>query len=420
MTTTRGEQLPGEYFAQMMKVASDLGCQLQPNPHNRNQLRGLCPFHEASKLQNLKTLVVNTNSRKFWCTYCNTGGNPITFMAMAWSISAWDARVLAANEENEIRAVRPPYPQEYFGRNEGGVPTPQNSALLTLATRYYGETLMVSYEPLFLMARLGIRPERARETGAGYCKGQGLREYLLERGVSREEIRISPLFNPNTGAEVMNGRLTLSDLDYTGATLWMTSTIPEEMREDNTWNKEMPSTYGIPGMRPFLFNNKTITRPGHRLTLTDDIRLYLLLECNEIPATLITRRYQDGGRPDEFAAQVARTLHERGIQDLTIAVHNRRRSYGIKDNFLECNEQNRETSLYRQEILEVLNDPQGHLEDFKKRSPGPIDGNDTEENPAEAPEDPPGKTPGETGHPGVTEPGLPTSPPPGVPGTPGT
>ena len=365
MTTTLGIQSPGEYFAKMMRVASDLGCQLQPNPQNRNQLRGLCPFHEADKLQNLKTLVVNTNTRKFWCTFCNIGGNPLAFMAMAWSISAWDARILATNEENQMTALRPPYPQEYFHPDPGGAPTPQNTAILTLATRYYGDTMMTNYEPLFMLARLGIRPEIAREAGVGYCTGQGLREYLMERGVTREEMRASPLFNPNTGAEVMNRRITLSDQDYTGATLWMTSTVPEEMRENNDWKNDKPSTYGIPGMRPFLFNNKSITRPGIRLVVTDDIRLHLLLECNRIASTLITRRYQPSDGHEEFARQIAGKISERGIQHLTIAVHNRQRSYDIRESFLQSSEHNRELSLYRQDIMETLNNPQENLGRFR-------------------------------------------------------
>ena len=361
----RERKPPGEYFAQMMKVAGELGCQLQQNPQNRNQLRGLCPFHEAETLQNLKTLVINTNQRKFWCTYCNTGGNPLTFMAMSWSTSAWDARVLAESVQDRVGAERPPYPGGYFIQKRRNTPVPQNTAVLTLATRYYRQNVTQDYDCLFFLARLGIRPEQAQQVGIGFCNGRGLMEFLEERGIPQDEIESSPLFSRKGEKETMMGRITLSDLDYTGATTWMTSAFPQEPDGKNDWPLDRPGTYGLPGLRPYIFNNKAITRPGHKLTLTDDFRLHLLLASNNITSTLVTRKHVPGHNEDEFARHLSENLCERGIRDLTLAAHNRQRSHTIRDQFLEQDPSNRVKSLYREEIIQELNLSSRDLQKFR-------------------------------------------------------
>ena len=49
----------------MLQMAEAAGCQLRPQIHNRSQLRGLCPFHEADHMKAANTLVVDIKDTKF-------------------------------------------------------------------------------------------------------------------------------------------------------------------------------------------------------------------------------------------------------------------------------------------------------------------------------------------------------------------
>jgi hypothetical protein len=58
---------------------------------------------------------------------------------MVWGVSASDTRRLLLSTGGEAGCVRPPYPESY--RRDGGEPLLQNTAVLTLAARYYGQQL---------------------------------------------------------------------------------------------------------------------------------------------------------------------------------------------------------------------------------------------------------------------------------------
>jgi hypothetical protein len=157
----------------------------------------------------------------------------------------------------------------------------------------------------------------------GYCPGRGLREYLLENGVSPQEAESSPLFHPVAGTENFTGRITLADRDFTGAALWMTSTIPEEPGEKHAWRRRRPGTYGIPGRRGQLLNLHSITAGNPGAVVTDDLRLYAVLAVNHTPAALIAQRRQNGRDTLEECRRMAGALRNRGLQRAVIAVHDR-------------------------------------------------------------------------------------------------
>ena len=355
MPDSANSKSPREFFNQMMRVAGGLGCQFQPNPDNPNLLRGLCPFHEGYSLQNLKTLTVNIRTKKFWCTHCETGGNPLVFIAMTWSVSVRDARQLAEIKGDEIGADRPPYPQAFFRNEERNYLVPQNTAVLTIAMRFYTEQLKKNYEPMYLLARLGVTPEKAQRAGVGYCTGYGLREYLLEKGIRESEIEQSPIFQRETGFETLSGRIVLADMDYSGATTWITSTRAEDPMETYGWRSGRPKTFGLPGYRSYLFNSRDITSENPQILLTDDIRLYILASANRIPSTLMTRRRREGESTTELASRMTETLSERGVTRLVVAIHDRQRNNYIQDMFTKKKQGNQARSLYRKDIIDTLN-----------------------------------------------------------------
>ena len=354
MTQEETTARPAAFFSQMMRVAGDLGCQLKPNKDNPHILRGLCPFHEGNSLQNLKTLVVNSHKKKFWCTHCDTGGNPLAFIAMSWSISVRDTRELLKINGDNVTSERPQYPRGFF-RNEAreGL-VPQNTAVLTLAMRHFGQQLKSRYEPMHFLARLGVDPEEAVRIGVGYCTGQGLREYLAERGIREQEIEVSPLFQAD-GLESMTRRLVVADTDYSGAATWMTSLRVEEEGESYRWSEARPITYGLPGFKSYIFNSKEIYFYNPQILLTDDIRLYILAAASRIPSSLITRRRREKGGNDETARRITGVLSERGVRRMIIAIHDREKNERIQEVFTKHSEMNRAKSLYKKDIVEALN-----------------------------------------------------------------
>ena len=156
---------------------------------------------------------------------------------------------------------------------------PQNSALLTMGTRYYGQQVKQSFPALHYLARLGVEPDAAIRAGFGYCPGEGLKEYLEQRKADPEEIEESTLFQDITGMEFLAGCITLSDLDFTGATIWMIGLLPDEDNQQS-WNAARPRNRSIQGKRNRFFNMTNIRENEHGITVTDDPRLYLLMKAS--------------------------------------------------------------------------------------------------------------------------------------------
>ena len=325
MATRPTERTPADYFPTMIRIASDVGCQLEQAPDNPTLLRGFCPFHEADSPRAARTLQINTRSTRFWCLVCSAEGNPIAFASMIWGLSAVDAHQMLADDSTTISSRRPPYPTNFFDppQDRPHTPRPQNSAMLTRATRYYADQLFTNYPPLQFLARMAVTPQEAAGAGVGFCPGGGLREFLADQDTSPQELQDTPLINAVTGMETFTGRITISDKDFTGAATWMTSLMPEEPTPKMEWRARRPSTYGIPGLRSYLVNLYCLSRRNTGVVVTDDARLYIVLATNAIPCTLITQRNRPESDPATHAQRIARAVTSRGARQVSIAVHDR-------------------------------------------------------------------------------------------------
>ena len=318
--STRQTSAGTAQFPNMLKVARELGCQIQPSASNPNILTGLCPFHESRTLHEAKTLYIDLQTARFQCSTCESAGNPMAFIAKIWGMSAQETYEFI-NAGCEITAQRPR--GERNGRwNEDGPPQAQNTAVLTKAARYYRQQVELNFTPLNYLARLGIEPRRAAEAGLGYCTGEGLREYLERQDVTPEEIDDSPLFQDVTGMEILSGCPVLFDLDFTGAAIWMMGLLPEDRETTTGWQPGRPRTRGIRGRRNNLFNLRDIYQRSGSVVLTDDPRLHLVLAAGGIPSAMTTRPRRTDGL-GTMMKRVAGTLAQRNVDSVILAMHDR-------------------------------------------------------------------------------------------------
>ena len=305
-------------FPNMLKVANEMGCQLKPQPSNPNILAGLCPFHESRNLQEAKTLHVDIQSTRFWCITCENAGNPTAFIAKVWGISGSEVMEYI-RQGYEIKPDRPkPGPAEQVAP---GRASPQNTAVLTMASRFYSKQVELSFPALSYLAKLGIEPEDAIREGFGYCSGDGLREHLEKRGATPEEIQESTLFQDRTGMEFMSGCLVLADLDYTGACIWMMAMVPEEGPKKWELPAHRPVTRGIRGRRNQIFNMRQADRRTGAVMMTDDPRLYLASITEEVPAILIPGIRRDAIQNQ--ADRISEIITRRNPRRMVIAMHDR-------------------------------------------------------------------------------------------------
>ena len=329
MATTRpatqdSQEASPDLFAPMLELASQLGAQLSPTPSNPDILRGMCPFHDPTTVNNANTLQINTRNARFWCLICGAEGNPLAFISRAWAVSARDAYTLLTTNPTPT-PERPPYPHDHFNQaSNGNAPQPQNTALLTRAAAFYANQLRTAYEPLNYLAHLGVHPDRAIQCGIGYSPGQGLREYLLSKGIDQTELFQSPLFNPTLTIESFAGRIILCDQDFTSATIWLTTMTPETPDPGKPWPTLRPALRGIQGLKPYLFNLYSISPKYPNGVLTDDPRLYIILKANNTPCALITQRARASLNLGDHCGRIAQSLNNRGLKQLIVALQDTR------------------------------------------------------------------------------------------------
>ena len=418
MATSTPRPTAAQHFPAMLRMTGLLGCQLQPTIENTAILRGFCPFHPAETLSSAHTLKIDTRAAKFWCYVCDLNGSPITFISTVWATSARDAQELLSSIP-EVTIARPPYPDGFFLRDRG-LP-PQNTAVLTRATRYYGRQVYGNYPILQFLARLNVHPESAVKAGIGFCTGSGLREHLEELEFQQDEIDNSPLFNKLTRFETFAGRVTLADRDFAGGTIWMTSGEPEDHTDSGHWSVTRPHVYGIPGPRPAVLNILRIERGTRQVAITDDLRLYIILAASQTPAVLTTRRTRDRSEAETAAQRISQALKDRGAKNIIIAVHN-----GLLRNFLRETIEadipgSRSPVRTREQIIQALNPDRRNLTKFlNTREEQPRTGRNQ---PSRPPAGPPQQTnlqqpepqpdePPDEGHPpdGLLQPGDPVIP----------
>ena len=308
-------------FSNMLKVGRELGCQIQPSVANPSILAGLCPFHESRTLHEAKTLNISLENARFWCITCHAAGNPMAFLAKVWRVSSQEAYEFIQSGY-AISAERPRWESQPQPKDRNGPPQAQNTAILTMATRYYRRQMEQSFPALNYLARLGVTPQQAAEKGFGYCSGDGLQEYLEKNGATPEEMEASSLFQDVTGMEYLSGCPVLSDLDWTGATIWMLAIIPEETDNENDWTVQRPRIRGLPGRWNRLFNLRNVSARSVSTTVTDDPRLHLALEANDFASALVTQARRPDNA-DTMTERITSTLAGRSPGRVIIAMHDR-------------------------------------------------------------------------------------------------
>ena len=313
-------------FPNMLKIASELGCQLKPQPSNPNILAGLCPFHESRNLQEAKTLHVDIQSTRFWCNTCEARGNPTAFIAKVWGMSGAETMEFI-RQEHDVTPDRPK-PGPAF-EAEPGRPNPQNSAILTMAQGFYSKQVESNFAALSYLVKLGIEPEKAIRKGFGYCSGDGLREYLEKRGATPDEIRESTLFQDRTGMEFLSGCPVLADFDYTGACIWMMALVPEDGPQKWEIPTHRPATRGIRGRRNQIFNLRQADRGSNPIIMTDDPRMYLTSAAEDIPTILIPGIKREVVQVQVQAERIAGIIARRNPRRIILAMHDRELSKRI-------------------------------------------------------------------------------------------
>ena len=350
-------------FPNMLKVAKEMGCQIQPSSGNPNILTGLCPFHESRTLHEAKTLHVDLQTARFWCGACEIAGNPMIFIAKVWGMSAQETYEFIITDGCEVTAQRPRRRQQNGRWNEEGPPEGQNTAILTLASRYYGQNVETSFTALNYLARLGIEPRRAVELGFGYCTGEGLREYLQQKGATQDEIEESPLFQEVTGMEILSGCPVLSDLDFTGATIWMMGIPPHEGDTGARWKSGRPRTRGIQGRRNQLFNLKQVNQRSKYIVVTDDPRLHLVLAAENAPSTMTTQSRRNAS-VETMTERIASLLERRRVNGIILAMHDRELGERIHRATVQAQPGTKAEYRTLEEMMRQLNPQQRGLDQF--------------------------------------------------------
>ena len=122
--------------------------------------------------------------------------------------------------------------------------------------------------------------------------------------------------------EYLSGCPVLSDLDWTGATIWMLAIIPEETDNENDWPVHRPRNRGLPGRRNRLFNLRNVSARSVSMTVTDDPRLHLALEANDFTSALVTQTRRPGNA-DTMTERITSTMAGRSPSRIIIAMHDR-------------------------------------------------------------------------------------------------
>ena len=342
------------YTTIMLRAAQQMGCMLQVMPNREHLLKGYCPFHESSRIENSLTLLVDTNQGYFTCYNCKTRGNAKSFIARVWMVALSDVTLLT-QQKPEAGMDRPAYPPEYLVpvTKKTRYSQRQNTAVLTLAAGYYRNNLDNNYEAIRFLINTGIEPRAARQLGLGFSNGQGLREYLTERGINKEEIQASPLFDANSGREIMANRLTLAELDEAGGVSWLTSFTPPG---NKPWDRQRPSTVPLPGRRPRLMNLRVLTNRQKAVALTDDPRLYIALCAQHIPSTLVTRRSPTTEQLKDYAESLTTVLERKKTRQITLMLQDNTAGARLHDRLRESRPKIRTRTALRPELDRLLNE----------------------------------------------------------------
>ena len=331
----RGSTAGNAQFTNMLKVGRELGCQIRPGANNPSILLGLCPFHEA------KTLHISLENARG----ASLAKPPATPWASWQKCGACRPRRPTTSSNRDVPLGRS---APNGSPNPSGPPQAQNTAILTMATRFYGRQV----------------------------------EHLERSGASPEEMEASPLFQEITGMEYLSGCAVLSDLDWTGATTWMMAILPEGNGNPGL-TRRRPRIRGVPGRRNRLLNLRSLGQRNGTVTVTDDPRLYLALEATGHAAALVThmRRENNVGA---IADRSAQGLGRLGLSRVIIAMHDLEMGKRTAEALAKANPKTVSEQRSLNEMMRQIDPRQRDLASFTAASKGPPNqAPDTEEKPPE-------------------------------------
>ena len=274
----------------MLLLAEQAGCQLRPAANG--QLRGLCPFHYATRTENVRALRVNEQRGTFLCSFCNIEGNAAMFAAHYWQVSVSEAAAMLQRDD-EITVERPtPVAMTPEEMRKPVIHRRQNTYLLTQAAAHYAQMLTRTPSAQNYLHRLGIPNRQWGRLNLGYARGTGLMEHLRQRaGVTDEELAASPLFRSDEDgrlSEVHQDVITVPNLDQAGNTTFIMTMFPYCPDYDRPWKLEMKRMAPIAGSRPDLMGSFARREPADTLYVTDDLRVWLIIRAMGIPAVYMT------------------------------------------------------------------------------------------------------------------------------------
>ena len=297
----------------MLQIAEAAGCQLRPQVHNRAQLRGLCPFHEADRMKAANTLVVNTREVRFFCRICNVHGTTATFAALTWGVcTAEAAKMLNLMDTDDIGLERP-LPIA-LREPEASVDTRyriQNSNLLTRAADFYADQLADSTPAARYLARLGIAQRNLEHARVGYTNGTGLYEYLQETDTTPDEIRQSPVFETDDAGELcesFRSAIVMPDLDIVNAARWLMLLAPACPDPGWPWPEDPPPTLNLRGQRPYLFGYTKVANRTPCLIVTDDARIQLVMQSMSVSCCYTLSKTDPPKIAERLAGKVPRAV----------------------------------------------------------------------------------------------------------------
>ena len=179
-------------IAQRIKDHIDLGDYIRRHgvelqPHGRNDLKGLCPFHEDRD----PSLIVTPAKGLFHCPGCGKGGSVIDFEMHRSNLEAAEAiRALAAELPSHTLVPANTKGAEPATVKPPSSLSPQRSAqLLERVVKFYQETFKKEPAGRDYLAGRGLKDEGILDRHrVGYCNGS-LRDTLPKKGEILAELR---------------------------------------------------------------------------------------------------------------------------------------------------------------------------------------------------------------------------------------
>ena len=229
--------------------------------------QGVCPFHQELE----GSFTVYSDSEKFWCFGCGSGGDVLDFVQRMEGLTLPEA--IRRLDDGGLGVA----PIHVAHRRPSAVSPPakppRDPALLTAAARHYSTQLRRSPVARSYLASRGIGMDAAQRLGLGYAPGHGLRAYLQTAGFDNGRLRDSGLFLEG-GRERFAGTITVPDA-VSARVRWLTGRAVDPAAK--------PRFQALPGPKPLLGLAALGPMPSS-IVLTEGVFDYLTLAAWAYPA----------------------------------------------------------------------------------------------------------------------------------------